>query len=214
VLLVASFSGNFWPNFSASLLASLVVVVVAYFFVERRLHLRQNREEKEQELVRRWEIAWEALRAVEEELEHNSQQAELILGHAGDEELPYPAFKTNGWDLISQSEVFTALSEGTLRRLLRAYNRFRAANEFYSKTHDFLFGRTAVLAVGAIEGLGDDMARTGHHMKFTEQRVAMLKQLMEKLVELQPHLDEARDRVRLELAKPPPGVDLPISKER
>jgi hypothetical protein len=209
----ASFGANFWPNLWSNLLAGLVVVALAYFFVELRLHLRQRREDQEQERAHEWETIQTVLRAVQEELTHNTRQAELVVSHAQEEELPYPAFETNGWHLIAQSPVFMALHEATLRRLLRVYNRLRSANEYYDKTYDFLFGSTAVLAVVGIESMSDETARTSHQRAFTEKRATMLKELSERVRELQPYLDDAVNFVSQELAGPPPGTDPADVKE-
>lgn len=206
--LLVSFSGSFWPSLWSNLLASLLVVALAYVFVERRLHLRERRAAEERDRARRWELVQDVLLAVEVELAHNVQQAELIVDHVQQDELPYPAFETNGWLLISQSPVFTAVNPGTLRRLLRVYNRLRSANEFYAKTYDFLFGSTAVLAVVGIEALNDPGSRDAHQRAFTGHRGRMRDDLAGRVRELQPHLLEALQRVQQELQGPPPGTDL------
>jgi hypothetical protein len=203
-VLASAFWDIFWPSIASNAVAGVVLGVLGYWFVDRRLHLTERREAEERDRGGRWEIVQDVLRAVEEELVHNQAQAELIVTHAPEEALPYPAFETNGWTLIAQSPVFTAIHQPTLRHLLHAYNRFRSANDYYSSTYDFLFGSTAVLAVVAIESMADQEAMRTHQGAFTARRADMLKQLMERVRELQPHIDEALDRVRLELAGPPP----------
>jgi hypothetical protein len=207
VLIPASFSGNFWPNVIANVVGGLAVVGLAYLVIERRLHLREQRQAEQRDRVRRWELVQDVLLAVDVELTHNALQAELIVDHVQQEELPYPAFETNGWLLISQSPVFSAINPGTLRRLLRVYNRLRSANDFHAKTYDFLFGSTAVLAVVGIESLDDPGSREAHQRAFTEHRGRMRDDLTNRVRELQPHLVEALQRVQQELAGRPPGTD-------
>jgi hypothetical protein len=226
---VPSFADSFWPNFWSSLLSSALLAVLLYFLIERRLHLRdrdarqaerlaeqqERRDASERdraqrhedvlaaERAHRWDVAQSVLRSIEDELEHNREQAELFSKHLPLGELPYPAFDVNGWHLILRTEVVTAIQERTLRRLVRVYNRFQSANSYHTTVNDVMFGATAVLAVASISGITDETLRALHERQLDGHRAAVMARLLDRTTELLPLLDEALEVVRGELEAPP-----------
>ena len=189
----------------------------AYFLVERRLHLT-NREERQLELLdaqetrrataerereqrlqdaleaeqaRKWEVAQSVLSSVADEFGHNQEQAMLFIAQIPHGELPDHAFYMNGWDLIVQAPVVTAIQERTLRRLVRVYDRFRSANECYATTIEVLFGPAAPSNEVITSSVADGDPRSKHKQQFRERKDRMMDRLLDGITELQPHLSEA-----------------------
>jgi hypothetical protein len=163
--------------------------VLAYLVIERRLHLRQERERRE-------EVVGDVLEIVQRELEFNVTRAQALVAHLPRGQIPYPAFDANGWRLISQAPVLTAMHPDSLDILTKTYNRLRAANELYWEVYDLLNGSTAILAafLATSEAADDPLSR------FDELRLGRRDRLVERIEELRPVLDEAVARVARDLS--------------
>ncbi len=205
--MTTSFGTEFWPALLANLLSAAAVAALAYFLIERRLHLREREQRREDELererARQWEVSQDVLRAVAEELDHNAQQAALLAEHLPRGEVPYPAFDVNGWYLLVHPTVVEAMQQRTLRRLVRVYNRFRTANDYHAIVNDVHFGPSGVMAVATITSIPDKTTRREEEEKFEAHRQTMVALLLERVDELRPLLDETRKLVHEELRLPP-----------
>lgn len=108
---------------------------------------------------------------IRDEIHYDVGQAELIVERVPRGQIPYPAFSTDGWTLMSQAPVFSALEPGAIYLLVRLYSRLRTANELHAQMSDLSFGGTGVLAVTAIESLPEaERATPGNGSRGTKSR--------------------------------------------
>jgi hypothetical protein len=182
------FTSDFAQAIWANLVASGAVAVGFYFAIDRRLR-RAERMEQRNELVR------DVLREVQRELDYDHDQAEVLLEHAPKGELPFPLFDVNGWTMLMQADVLSALDAKTLELLVMTYNRLRTSNEQWRLASDMLNGPTAVLAQGFTTIAG------GTSEAFDLRRATVFNSLAERVTELLLVLDEARERVSTQLAE-------------
>ncbi|MDP9307338.1 MAG: hypothetical protein M3P15_03410 [Actinomycetota bacterium] len=111
----------------------------------------------------------------------------------------YPLFDLAMWPIIEQAQIFTALSEGTIRMLTPAYNRMRASNDQNAFLSDLNHGSTAVLLSGVTAlGIDDDRVKE-QYQRFVNHREDLRRGLIDRLRELKPFLDSAIDLVEGDL---------------
>lgn len=175
-----------------------MVASVAFFLIERRFRIRE-------EQTKRTETAKGILRALRDELEHNSRIAESLRENLPKEALPYSGFQLNGWTLLSQVPAFTAISASTVNRLLDAYLRTRSANEQHALLFDLTYGATGALSF-VIAGAAPGQEGRMTFQRLEERRDDLRKRLLHRVEELQPFLADALQEVEAELGEPR-GVD-------
>lgn len=180
-------AGAFVDAFLAELLSGGILAAIVYVIVDRRLK-RAERREAQAELV------GDVLREVQRELEYAAEQGAVLLKHAPRDELPVPLFDVNGWTLLLQADVLTALEPDTLEALVRTYNRLRTANALYDLVYDMLAGRTAVLRHGLAALTREAVAGFEQHKK--DQTDA----LVDRVKELLPQVGQARVLIARDLA--------------
>jgi hypothetical protein len=185
------FAGDFaeavWSNFLGSLAAGTIIAAAAYFIIDRRLRRTEQRHARQ-------ELVAAVLREVRRELEHDRRQARILLEHVPHDELPVPLFDVNGWTLLMQADVLTALDAETLEILVKTYNRLRTSNDQWSVASDLHAGPSAVIAYGLGTLVQAAMER------FTTHRRAIFKSLAGRVEELVPVLDDALAAVDSQLA--------------
>jgi hypothetical protein len=187
-------------------IAGLIVLAVAYWFVETKLSLRERAERAHENEEQRHRTREAVLRTVHEELESNAAQltnAFTVLPKK-DELLLFPLFDVSLWPIVSSTGVFANLSPETATALVHAYNRMTTANEQNAALLDLTQGRTAMLFAMGAASAQDKQTAGELYAAFKTQRVRRRDELLDRLQDLKEHLDTAIDAVELELR-----LDLP-----
>lgn len=176
----------------ATVLANLAVAGMVFFFIERRFQLGAQR-------AQRAELAIDMLGAVKSELELNRQVAETMRVNLPKGVLPYTAFEVTGWDLLSQSQVFTALEAATTKPLVEVYGALRAANDQHAMLLDLMYGPTSALAFLTAQAAPRDHAENAMR-RIDERRGDLRDRLLRRIEYLEPILSTTIDQIDTELA--------------
>lgn len=195
------FDGDFAAGLLSNFIAGAAIVLLAYLFIERRLHLRQEQREREDQRTARDELVRAVLGELKRELEYDADQAAQLVGVADEPGLPIPLFDVNGWTLLSQAPVLAAMRPETLEALVNTYNRLRLANERYAVVYDLLFGPTAILAVTTIESMPEGPPQSSQRTQFEETRREQMRMLVARVEEARPHIADSGRLVDAELAR-------------
>jgi hypothetical protein len=204
--------GGFLGTLTASVLAGIIVLLLGYWFVERKLRLTERADraaEGEEERQHRAEEAKEqrrinreaVLSIVHAELESNAGQLTTALENLPheDQRLLYPLFDVSTWPLATAAPIFTTLERETAKALIRSYNRMTTANEQNAFLNDMHQGRTSITVTMAAASSMDNALVEETYEKYLSYRAYVRTALLERLQELKPHLDAAIDAVEAEL---------------
>jgi hypothetical protein len=204
-MLIADF-GGFLCNVAASVVAGVIVLAIAYWFVEERLSLRERlvRAQEDEEQQRRTREA--VLRTVHEELESNAAQLTNAFDVLPKDEalLLFPLFDVSIWPIVSSTGVFASLSPETATALVHAYNRMETANQQNADLLDLSQGRSGILVAMEAASAPDKEPAAKLYARFNAQRSRRRNELLDRLRDVKRHLDTAIDAVEDEL-----GLDLP-----
>jgi hypothetical protein len=193
--------GGFLCDVAASVVAGLIVLAVAYWFVEKKLSLRERAVRAQENEDQRRQTREAVLKAVHGELESNAAQLTTALEELPkeDERLLYPLFDVSVWPIVSSTGVFTSLQPETATALVSTYNRMTTANEQNELLLDFSQGRSGILVTMAAAPSLDNELVTELYERFRSYRAYIRRSLLERLQELKQHLDAAIDAVEAEL---------------
>jgi hypothetical protein len=189
--------GRFLEELASGVAAGLVVAYLVYRFIESKLHLRQ-----------RDETATTILQAIDRDLDWNQEQLDAFSEHLTPETMPYPGVSIDGWTHLNQAAVITAIRPETVAALLPAYARLRTIQDLYELLWDMRQGRTRALAQAVLVSQGTDEAEEGIAL-YRNHGELLRGQLLDRIEELKPWLDDARKKTKDELAsrgKPPAPV--------
>ena len=175
------------------LLSGLIVAILVYVAIERRFRLGQER-------AQRVELARDVLLAVRDELARNQQVVTALRTHLPEGTLPYTAFEVTGWELVSQSPVFTVLDPATTKALLEVYVRLRAANDQHALLLDLTYGPTSTLSFLIAQAAPQDQARQALR-RIEERRTDLRNRLVRRVAELDSPLATAAKQVNDKLTE-------------
>jgi len=118
-------------NLTAAVAGGLIILVIGYLVIDRKLRLQERADRFEEVEKHRRENREAVLTAVLTELEHNAAQLTTALAEVPktDQRLVYPLFETTLWQTVLAPEIFTSLNASTIERLTFTYNRLETANE-------------------------------------------------------------------------------------
>jgi hypothetical protein len=184
----------------------VIVLWIAFRFVEAELSLRERSERQRESEEQRRQTREAVLKNVHAELESNASVLNTALGILGGGQplLLFPLFDITLWPTVSSTGVFVSLNPETALALVDAYNRMGTANEQNATLLDMSQGPTAILiAMSAAPSLDEPHVK-GVWARFQDLLDRRREELLDRLKDLKRHLDEAIDAVELEL-----GLDLP-----
>lgn len=193
-------------GFVGNLLAGLLLLVLAYWFVDNKLHLRQRANARADEEQARARIRESVLTAVLEELKSNAARLREFIAVLEKTHIPTPGFDTTGWELISQIAAFAAMRLETIQALTHSYNRMRSANEHLAFVTDLNNGQTAIMVNATLaphlrEGEAESLPQSAFD-KFYDLREYSRTELIDRLGDLKGWIDKAIDAVEAELGTP------------
>jgi hypothetical protein len=203
------FSG-FLSSFLADAFAGLVVVGLGYWFVDKKLHLRDRRDRQDEAEAERAANRTHVLKAVVGELHSNMAQLDRVVRALKNRDgVPFPLFDVSMWTVLSQAPVFTTLHRRTVTAAIHAYNRMVTANDQCKFLGDMTYGSTALLATSFFAGrMGDAQVREVHD-QFRQSLDDTNSALLARLTDLKPHLEAAIDAVEAEI-----GVEAAPASQR
>jgi hypothetical protein len=195
----SEFAKAFWPALAAGVVAGVLLIAITYVVAERWFQLRERKRSRN-------EVVDSTLRLILNEIEDNRRQAELLIKHAPQDELPYPLFDLNGWVMASQADVFLSLSALTRDLIIKLYNRFRTTNETHAALYDLMFGPTAIQVATQVDvaraASAGDVKReiVASFERFDAYRKERVEGVVDRTQELLEVLDDTVDRIEEELA--------------
>jgi hypothetical protein len=139
------------------------------------------------------------VRAIDRDLDWNEEHLGLFAEQLTSEAMPYPGASTDGWTHLNQAAVITAIRPDTVAALLPAYSRLRTIQDLYELLWDMRQGRTRALAQAVVlaQGTADAEDAVGLYRHHSE---LLRGQLLDRIEELQPWLEDARAKTKAELA--------------
>src|SRR3954452_4835139 len=144
--------------------AGLVVLSLGYWFVDRKLNLKERRDRADEAERERAANRRGVLRAVLGELHSNIAQWERVTPVIEKKEgMPFALFDVALWNVVAHAPVFATLAENTGTALIHAYNRMASANDHAKFLSDLGYGSTALLAHASLAGRMDDPQVEGVH---------------------------------------------------
>jgi hypothetical protein len=171
----------------------------AYWLIDRRLHLRdavERREEHAQQDARNREAALEALHV---ELESNAATFKFALNALRKGTIGYPLFDITTLKLAFEPAIFVTLQTSTVKALLQAFNRMGTVNDLHAFVFDRQQGPTAV-TTAMIHAAGNESERSAAAASnWVAHRGLMSQALLQRCENDAPYLYEAIDAVEREL---------------
>jgi hypothetical protein len=209
MLMVAN-AGNrsAWLDFGIQVAAGFVVgailLFLGYLVIDRRLHLKERHDRAEREETDRGRIREHVLTHVLDELMSNAAALPIWKKalSANDLGVPYPGFDVAGWSLISQAPALLSLEKTTISSLAHAYYRLQSANEMLKEVADICYGSSSLLARIFTAPWIENPRVEETYRKFQAQRDQMRSELVARLDNLKPRIDDAIDAVERELDIP------------
>lgn len=194
-------------GFVGNFLAGLLLLGLAYWFVDNKLQLRQRADARADEEVARGQVREAVMGAVLAELISNAVRLREFVAVLEKGHIPAPGFDTTGWELISQVTAFASLRFETIKVLTHSYNRMRSANDHLAFVTDLNNGQTAIMvnATLAPHLSKDDDAEALPQVAFTKfvnLRELSREDLLARLEDLKGWIDKAIDAVEEELGTP------------
>ena len=185
---VASFGEQVLIEFLGGVAAAAVILLL----LQLALDLGKQRRARK-ELVR------STLKNLHAELVWNARLARTFVKELGADACPAPGFDTTGDPYVSNPDVVRALKPATTEQLLMTYNRLRAANRGYDEYWEVFLGSTAALHGVTSEAIPDKRRREKADDRFEKHRTRLRTSLLDRVVEMQPHLEFAMGAIEHEL---------------
>jgi hypothetical protein len=180
-----------------------ILLVAAYFLVDRRLHFRDRADRRSEDDRHTAALRTATLRLVHGELQSAASLLETFAGAVRSDSVPYPVLDTNGWTLLSQANVIVTLKPATAHAVTLAYNRIRSANAQLSDFADLTVGPTAAMVNAAIgaSATGDKLPPLAQdaYDQYQARRRDLRLGIPQRLGDLRSHLDAAIDAIEDEL---------------
>jgi hypothetical protein len=195
---LASFWCDVASNLVAGLLAGAVFVALAYFYLDKRVHLRERLEDDRRDREAQEARTEAILRAIHLELEGNAS-ALAVARSIEDDHLSFPLFDATALQLAVDPGTIAALKQrDTVALLLRVLARTQSAVELHRMMFSFQHGEAASTVAG-IHGIQDETTRAHMAAAYTADKANMHASLRERVDELAPHLFEAIDALEAHL---------------
>jgi hypothetical protein len=198
----------FWPTvgpaFLAAVLAGAVLLGVGYVLIDRRLSLGERAERGREEAERESALRDAALRIAKGELQFVAARTKTYANAISNGKVPYPAFDTNGWTLLTQAHVLATIQTQTAEDLMSAYNRVRSTNEQIAEFADLTLGSTAAILAASLAGSSDESGNfpplvEQTYQNYERRKADLEKALVARLGDLRHRVDAAIDAIEREL---------------